>query len=168
MSLGGLRISYHHYLFSSLLNSLTFPFPSRLICPYQFHPFPYVSRISLSISPPSFSPSPTLVMSTISKRKDKRSDIEAYYRNESKTFWFGLLTIGTKAKHIDLVQKKFFFASRSFPFWPKNSGTQQSNLIWSRNCLRQSRKFLFNPKTNRSKQKVLIWSAYYRHESKTF
>ena len=27
-----------------------------------------------------------LVMSTISKRKDKRFDIEAYYRNESKTF----------------------------------------------------------------------------------
>jgi hypothetical protein len=44
-------------------------------------------------------------MSTISKRKDKCSDIEAYYRNESKTFWFGPLTIGTKAKHIDLVQK---------------------------------------------------------------
>jgi hypothetical protein len=49
-----------------------------------------------------------IVMSTISKRKDKRSDIEAYYRNESKTFWFGLLTIGTKAKHIDLVQKNFY------------------------------------------------------------
>jgi hypothetical protein len=44
----------------------------------------------------------------ISKRKDKRFDIEAYYRNESKTFWFGPLTIGTKAKHIDLVQKFFF------------------------------------------------------------
>jgi hypothetical protein len=27
-----------------------------------------------------------VVMSTISKRKDKRFDIEAYYRNESKTF----------------------------------------------------------------------------------
>ncbi len=27
-----------------------------------------------------------LVMSTISKRKQKRSDIEAYYQNESKTF----------------------------------------------------------------------------------
>jgi hypothetical protein len=49
-----------------------------------------------------------LVMSTISKRKDKRFDIEAYYRNESKTFWFGPLTIGTKAKHIDLVQRIFY------------------------------------------------------------
>jgi hypothetical protein len=47
-------------------------------------------------------------MSTISKRKDKRFDIEAYYWNESKTFWFGPLTIGTKAKHIDLVQKFFY------------------------------------------------------------
>ncbi len=27
-----------------------------------------------------------LLMSTISKRNQKRSDIEAYYRNESKTF----------------------------------------------------------------------------------
>jgi hypothetical protein len=27
---------------------------------------------------------------------------------ESKTFWFGLLTIGTKAKHIDLVQRIFY------------------------------------------------------------
>jgi hypothetical protein len=46
-------------------------------------------------------------MSTISKRKDKRFVIEAYYRNESKTFWFSPLTVGTKAKHIDLVQKNF-------------------------------------------------------------
>jgi hypothetical protein len=28
-----------------------------------------------------------IVMSTIPKRKYKRSDIEAYYRNETKTFW---------------------------------------------------------------------------------
>ncbi len=65
----------------------------------------------------------------------KRSDIEAYYRNESKTFWFGPLKIGTEAerfglgwiflflkqfvtvlahrfwdeaKHFDLVQKKIY------------------------------------------------------------
>ena len=73
----------------------------------------------------------------------------AYYRNESKTYWF--------------VPKNFFFASRTFPFCSKNSGTKQSNLIWSGNSLRQSRTFLFNPKTNRSKQKVFIWSAYYRN-----
>jgi hypothetical protein len=47
-------------------------------------------------------------MSKISKRKDNRFDIEAYYRNESKTFWFGPLTIGTKAKHIDLAQRIFY------------------------------------------------------------
>jgi hypothetical protein len=29
----------------------------------------------------------TVVMSTIPKRKYKRSDIEANYRNETKTFW---------------------------------------------------------------------------------
>jgi hypothetical protein len=49
-----------------------------------------------------------LVMSTIPKRKHKRSDIEANYRNETKTFWFGPHTIGTKAKHFDLVQNNFY------------------------------------------------------------
>jgi hypothetical protein len=47
-------------------------------------------------------------MSTKSKRKDKRFDIEAYYRNESKTFRFGPLTIGTKTNQIDLVQRIFY------------------------------------------------------------
>ncbi len=108
-----------------------------------------------------------VVMSTISKRKDKRSDIEAYYRNESKTFWFGPLTFWTKAKHIDLVHKNFFckqiVSILAQKFWD-----EAKQFIWSGNCLRQSRMLLFNPKTNRSKLKVLIWSDYYRHESKTF
>ncbi len=43
-------------------------------------------------------------MSTISERKHKRSDIEAYYRNESKSFWFGQLKIGMEADRFDLVQ----------------------------------------------------------------
>ncbi len=60
-------------------------------------------------------------MSTILKREDKCFDIEAYYRNEGKTFWFGPLTIGTKSKHIDLVKKKFFQADR-FRFGPKILG----------------------------------------------
>jgi hypothetical protein len=46
-----------------------------------------------------------LEMSTISKRKHKCFDIEAYYRNESRTFRFGLLITGTKAKRFDLFQK---------------------------------------------------------------
>jgi hypothetical protein len=106
-------------------------------------------------------------MSTISKRKDKRFDIEAYYRNESKTFWSGLLTMGTKAKHIDLVQKKFcckqIISVLAQKFWD-----EANQFFWSGNCLRQIRTFLFNPKTNRVKQKVLIWFAYYRNESKIF
>ncbi len=121
-------------------------------------------------------------MSTISKRKDKRFDIEAYYRNESKTFWFGLLSIGTKAKNFDLVwYQQIFIASRSFSFWPKNSGTKQSNLIWSGNCLDRSKTFWFGrliigTKAKRfdlvlllseRKQIVLIWSSYFRNESKT-
>ena len=33
-----------------------------------------------------------------SKRKHKRFDIEAYYRNKTNTFLFGPLIIGTKAE----------------------------------------------------------------------
>jgi hypothetical protein len=40
----------------------------------------------------------------ISKRKHKRFDIEPYYRNESKTFWFRLHIIGTKAERFNLFQ----------------------------------------------------------------
>ncbi len=36
---------------------------------------------------PANSRNAVVVMSTITKRKYKRSDIEAYYRNETKTFW---------------------------------------------------------------------------------
>jgi hypothetical protein len=71
-------------------------------------------------------PVPCIVMSMISKRKDKRFDIEAYYRNESKTFWFGPLTIGTKAKHTDLVQKKFFSVLAQ-KLWDE---AKQFNLVW--------------------------------------
>jgi hypothetical protein len=72
-----------------------------------------MSGVFQNIDPPTPSPPSVcvlpphqrrgLVMSTISKRKDKSFDIEAVYRNESKTFWFGPLAFGTKAKHIDLV-----------------------------------------------------------------
>ncbi len=70
-------------------------------------------------------------MSTISKRKHKHFDIEAYYRNESETFWFGPLTIGTKAKHFDLVQKKIFckqsVALLAQKFWDE---AKQFDLVW--------------------------------------
>ena len=39
-----------------------------------------------------------------SKRKRKRFDIEAYYRNKTKTFWFGPFIIGTKAELFNLFQ----------------------------------------------------------------
>ena len=60
-------------------------------------------------------------MSTISKRKDKRFDIEAYYRNESKTFWFGPLKIGTEAERFGLVRiflyQKQFVSVLAHRFW---------------------------------------------------
>jgi hypothetical protein len=43
-------------------------------------------------------------MATISKRKHKRFDIEAYYRNKTKTFLFGPLMVGTKAECFNLFQ----------------------------------------------------------------
>jgi hypothetical protein len=60
-------------------------------------------------------------MSTISKRKQKRSDIEAYYRNESKTFWIGLLKIGMEAERFGLVRiylyQKQFVSVLAHRFW---------------------------------------------------
>jgi hypothetical protein len=60
-------------------------------------------------------------MSTISKRKQKHSDIEAYYRNESKTFWFGPLKIGTEAERFGLVRiflyQKQFVSVLAQRFW---------------------------------------------------
>jgi hypothetical protein len=60
-------------------------------------------------------------MSTILKRKQKLSDIEAYYRNESKTFWFGPLKIGTEAERFGLVliflYQKQFVSVLAHRFW---------------------------------------------------
>ncbi len=60
-------------------------------------------------------------MSTISKRKQKRSDIEAYYQNESKMFWFGPLKIGTEAERFGLVRiflhQKQFVSVLAHSFW---------------------------------------------------
>jgi hypothetical protein len=60
-------------------------------------------------------------MSTISKRKQKRSNIEAYYWNESKTFWFGPLKIETEAEHFGLVRiflyQKQFLSVLAHRFW---------------------------------------------------
>jgi hypothetical protein len=47
-------------------------------------------------------------------RKHKHFDIEAYYRNKTKTFWFGPLFIGTKAERFNLFQKIFEIESERF------------------------------------------------------
>ncbi len=70
-------------------------------------------------------------MSTKLKRKRKRFDIKAYYRNESKTFRFGPITIGMKAKHFDLVQNHFYckqiVSVLAQKFWDK---AKQLNLVF--------------------------------------
>ncbi len=63
----------------------------------------------------------SIVMATIPKRNQKRSDIEAYYRNESKTFWFGPFKIGTEAERFGLVRiflnQKQFVSVLAHRFW---------------------------------------------------
>ncbi len=66
-----------------------------------------------------------------------------------------MLIIGTKAKHFDLVQK-YSYRKQIVSVLAQNSGTKQSNLICSRNCLGQNRTFLYNPKTYRSKQNIMF------------
>ena len=46
---------------------------------------------------------PTSIVNDI-ETKAKTLDIEAYYRNESKMFWFGPLKIGTEAERFCLVR----------------------------------------------------------------
>jgi hypothetical protein len=78
--------------------------PSHLIC------FPlYFESCALSCATLSHPLSRTqntkqmyLVMSTIPKRKHKRSDIEANYRNETKTFW---CILKKEIERFHLVQK---------------------------------------------------------------
>ncbi len=59
---------------------------------------------------PSFRKAPSKIVhrasgrSTVSKRKHKLFDIEANFRNKTKTFWLGLLFIGTKAERFNLFQ----------------------------------------------------------------
>jgi hypothetical protein len=90
-----------------------------------------------------------VVMSTILKRKQKRSDMEAYYRNESKTFWFGPLKIGTEAERFGLVRiflyQEQFVSVLAHRFWDE---ANQFDLV----CLFSERK-----------QNILIWSAYYQN-----
>ncbi len=70
-------------------------------------------------------------MSTISKRKDKRSDIEAYYRNESKRFYLVPLLSEQKQK-ILIWSKKIFYCKQIFSvlaqkFWDE---AKQFDLVW--------------------------------------
>ena len=68
-----------------------------------------------------------------------------------------------------MVWSEFFYIkSSSLPFWPTGSGTKQTNLICSRNCLMRSGTFLCNKKTYRSKQNILIWSQKKFIKSRSF
>ncbi len=105
-----------------------------------------------------------LVMSTISKRKQKRSDIEAYYRNESKTFWFVPLKNWTEAERFGLVRiflyRKQFVSVLAHRFWAE---ANQFDLVQK---LSEERSYVIKKRIDRSK--VLIWFPYYWSESKTF
>jgi hypothetical protein len=66
-----------------------------------------------------------LVMSTIPKRKHKRSDIGAYYQNETKTFWCVPKIVKTKAE--------LFHYSKKIETKPKHFDVFQDFLKQKRN-----------------------------------
>ncbi len=63
---------------------------------------------------------PTSIVNDI-ETKAKTLDIEAYYRNKSKMFWFGPLKIGTEAERFGLVRiflyQKQFVTVLAHRFW---------------------------------------------------
>ncbi len=80
-----------------------------------------------------------LVMSTIPKRKHKRSDIEANYRNETKTFW---CVPKKEVEHFYLVQKLWIFmCSRTFKIEIRTFLCSLEHLNQNQNMLMCSRIF---------------------------
>ncbi len=74
-------------------------------------------------------------MSTIPKRKQKHSDIEANYRNETKTFW---CVPKNEVEHFYLV-KNFESKSKRFDVF-------QNLLNWNRDVSIKSKNFESKPK----------------------
>ncbi len=66
-----------------------------------------------------------------SKRKHKRFDIKAYYRNKTKTFWFGLLIIGTKAERFNLFQNYLKTNRNVFAFFKVQKRNQNETELIS-------------------------------------
>ncbi len=91
-------------------------------------------------------------MSTKSKRKHKRSDIEAKDRNETKTFdvfqnlrWNVSIyskNFGTKPKLFDVFQL-FFSNSKTFLFVPKFFEQNQNFLMCSNFYLAKAKRYYF-------------------------
>ncbi len=114
-----------------------------------------------------FTPWSGLVMSTIPKRKHKRSDIKANYRNKTKHF--DLVRILSEQKQNILIWSKIIFiASRSFLFWSKNSGTKQSNLTWFAYYWNKSKTFWFGPKMFLSQANRFRLAQKFWYEAKQF
>ena len=117
-----------------------------------------------------------LVMSTISKRKQKCFDIEAYYRiwssynrNKTKTFWFGPLTFGTKSERFCLLQtaqeskqnvcilKKWKQnETKTFQIAPGFFKDKTKLLIVSRNFWKLTRTKAFEPKFSSTDRKCFV------------
>ncbi len=112
----------------------------------------------------SFNSQQGLVTSTISKREHKCFDIEAYFRNKSKTFWFGPLIIGFDIEAYYRNESKPFSLIQNNP----GPGVKKAPDPGSATL---GKKFWFGPeivsgkaecfyliqKTYRSNQNFLIW-----------
>ncbi len=92
--------------------------------------------------------------SLLSERKQNVLVWSAYYRNKSKTYWFG--------------PKNSLMRANCFRFGPKSLG--RSKAIWFGSLIIGTKAKCFDLfcLLSELKQIIFIWSAYYRNESKTF
>jgi hypothetical protein len=105
------------------------------------------------------------VMSTKSKRKHKRSDIEAKDRNKTKTFW---CVPEPKVERFYLFQKFwdktktfwcvpiFILQKQNVSIYSKNFGTKPKLFDVFQLFFSKSKTLLFNPKNFEQNQNVLI------------
>ncbi len=113
-----------------------------------------------------------------SKRKHNRFDIEAYYRNKTKTFWFGPLTIGTKTERFILFQNylksnwnilAFVFSLKTKPEWnrvyflPDRNVSIQLSFRGTKTEL-----FYFQKIISKQNQNVLNCVRVFKRQNKTF
>ncbi len=116
--------------------------------------------------------------------------MEAYYRNKTKTFWFGPFIIGTKAEHFNLfqnylksnrnilaflkVQKRIqnkteliSYRIETFPYTYASEETKQNLCEFIPNFFTSLERFCLLQAPQESKENFCIFKKWYQYESKT-